>query len=164
MDDRDFEALVARHGAATLAFLRYRTRDADLAEDLLADTFERALRARGRFDPRRGSGRAWLAAIALNVWRDHARRAVREHEAVQRLAGDAPAASAPPDPEERLTVLAAVARLPEPEQEVVALVYGADLKAKQVADLLEVPVTTVNGRLYRALRRLKSELPPPARG
>src|SRR3954470_6331520 len=62
-----FERLYAEHAGPLLAFLTYRTGDAVLAEDLLADTFERVLRARRRFDPRRGSQKAWLYTIALNL-------------------------------------------------------------------------------------------------
>jgi Sigma-70 region 2 len=50
-DDR-FEQLYTEHAQGLFGFLSYRTGDHVLAEDLLADTFERALRARRRFDPR----------------------------------------------------------------------------------------------------------------
>ena len=72
------------------AFLAYRTGDRALAEDLLADTFERALRARRGFDRRRGTERNWLYAIALNLLRDHARRAATEGRAVDRVRSGAP--------------------------------------------------------------------------
>lgn len=161
MTDREIEALVRDHGDAALAFLRYRARDADLAEDLLADTLERVYRARRRFDVRRGSQRTWLLSIALNVWRDHARRTATERAAVERFAEEGHAGPVTQDPdgrEDRMVLLGALDQLPDAEQEVVALVYGADLKAKQVATLLGVPVTTVNGRLHRGLRRLNDLL------
>jgi len=53
--DSEFERLFAEQAAPLLAFLTYRTGDAALAEDVLADAFERALQARARFDPRRAS-------------------------------------------------------------------------------------------------------------
>jgi DNA-directed RNA polymerase specialized sigma24 family protein len=55
MNDDDFERLYADEAAGLFSFLAYRTGDRALAEDLLADAFERALRARRRFDLRRGS-------------------------------------------------------------------------------------------------------------
>src|SRR5437588_6535848 len=82
----DFERLYAEHAASLLAFLDYRTGDRGLAEDLLADTFERALRSRRRFDPRRGSEKAWLYTIALNLLRDHTRRAAAGHRALEQVA------------------------------------------------------------------------------
>ena len=86
MRDADFDRLYRARGAGALGFLAYRTGDRALAEDLLADTFERALRARRGFDRRRGTERNWLYAIALNLLRDHARRAATEGRAVERVA------------------------------------------------------------------------------
>src|SRR6476661_8898092 len=84
MDDDDFERLYADEAAGLFSFLTYRTGDRALAEDLLADAFERALRARRRFDRRRGSRKTWLYAIALNVLRDHLRRQGAEARALER--------------------------------------------------------------------------------
>src|ERR671929_2452698 len=84
MRDDEFERLYAAEAAGLFSFLAYRTGDRALAEDLLADAFERVLRARRSFDRRRGSEKAWLYAIALNVLRDHARRAAAEGRALER--------------------------------------------------------------------------------
>ena len=58
------------------------TRDRSLAEDLAADTFEKALRLWRRFDPRRASARTWLCQIArttaLDWFRSEERRQRRE--------------------------------------------------------------------------------------
>src|SRR5919206_4564435 len=85
MRDEDFERLYEREAQPLFGFLAYRTGDRALAEDLLADTFERALRARARFDRRRGSQKTWLYAIALNCLRDHARRHAAEGRALEAL-------------------------------------------------------------------------------
>ncbi len=74
MRDDTFERLYEEHAEALFGFLSYRTGDRVVAEDLLADTFERLLRARRRFDPRKASEKTWLYAIALNCLRDHLRR------------------------------------------------------------------------------------------
>src|SRR5918912_4564121 len=94
MRDEDFERLYADEAAGLFSFLAYRTGDRALAEDLLADAFERALRSKRRFDRRRGSAKTWLYAIALNVLRDHARRAAAEGRALDRA--EAPGGG--PDP------------------------------------------------------------------
>ncbi len=75
MRDADFERLYEAEAQGLFGFLAYRTGDRALAEDLLADTFERALRSRRKYDAKRGTHRNWLYAIALNLLRDHARRA-----------------------------------------------------------------------------------------
>ena len=90
MRDEEFERLYEQEAQGLFGFLTYRTGDRALAEDLLADTFERALRARRGYDRRRGSAKTWLYAIALNLLRDHARRAAAEGRAVERVAHGAP--------------------------------------------------------------------------
>src|SRR6202043_3243263 len=63
----DFARVYDDHLWRVYGFLAYRLADRDSAEDLTQATFERALRAWSRFDPRRGSERTWLPAIAHNV-------------------------------------------------------------------------------------------------
>lgn len=150
--------MVRDHADAVLGFLTYRTGDRDLAEDLLSDTFERAIKARHRFDPRKASERTWLTTIALNVLRDHLRRRGAESRALDALPprgvhDDFATALA-----QRTDLMAALADLPEEEREALSLVYGADLTAKQAARILELPPTTVQGRVYRGLRRLREAL------
>ena len=89
MRDDAFERLYAEHAQALFGFLSYRTGDRVLAEDLLADTFERALRARRRFDPRKASVKTWLYAIALNCLRDSGRRRSAEGRALERVSAGA---------------------------------------------------------------------------
>jgi RNA polymerase sigma-70 factor (ECF subfamily) len=155
MDDARLDRLVREHADALLGFLAYRTGDRDLAEDLLADTFERAVKARRRYDPRKASERTWLTAIALNVWRDHLRRRQAETRAVEALAEPQPPSDLAVRVAERQDLMAALNGLPADEREALALVYGADLTAKQAAHVLDVPLTTVQGRVYRGLKRLR---------
>jgi RNA polymerase sigma-70 factor (ECF subfamily) len=157
--DSEFERLVERHAQGLYAFLLYRTGNHHVAEELVGDTLERAYRARARFDRRRASEKTWLIAIALNRWRDVMRREGSERATLERLGSGAPQQSEGMDGvEQRRALLDGIARLPEAEREVVALSYGADLSAKQVADVLGVPLTTVQGRLYRGLRHLRDDL------
>ncbi len=160
MRDADFERLYERESRGLFGFLAYRTGDRALAEDLLADTFERALRARKGFDRRRGSERTWLYAIALNLLRDQARRAAAEGRAVDRVAhgpgGDA--GSAFDAIEVRDSLRRAMAGLAEEEREAIALRFGAELTVPEMAKLLSLPLTTIEGRVYRALRKLRERL------
>jgi len=162
MRGADFDRLYAEHAQHLFAFLAYRTGDHALAEDLLADTFESAYRGRRRFDRRRGSERTWLTAIALNRLRDHARRGAAEARAYERVrAGAGAGGGAHLDLEavaDRDLVMRGLATLTEEERETVALRFGADLTLKQIAVVLGVPETTVEGRAYRALRKLREEL------
>jgi len=160
MRDADFDRLYRAEAQGLYGFLAYRTGDRALAEDLLADTFERAMRARRGFDRRRGSERNWLYAIALNLLRDHARRAATEGRAVDRVRSGSPLAtdSGAEDVERRDELQRALATLAEEEREAVALRFGAELTVPEMAAVLDLPLTTVEGRVYRALRKLRERL------
>src|SRR6185295_17233784 len=125
----EFERLYTAEAQGLFAFLAYRTGDRALAEDLLADAFERALRARRGYDRKRGSEKTWLYAIALNVLRDHARRAAAEGRAYERAAD--PSSSEPSDVlaavEARDELGRAMTVLSAEEREAIALRFGAEL-------------------------------------
>lgn len=161
MRNEDFERLYAEHAQPLFSFLVYRTGDRALAEDLLADTFERVLTARRPFDRRKASEKTWLYTIAINLLRDNARRDVTAQRAVDRIT----AGSVDPPPrsefdaiEERDALQHALSTLSAEEQEAIALRYGADLTVPEIAKLTREKLTTVEGRVYRALRKLKNEL------
>jgi RNA polymerase sigma factor (sigma-70 family) len=153
----DFETLWERHASSLLAFLVYRTGDRHESEDLVAETFERAMRKRGLFNRRRGSERTWLYAIALNALRDRGRRAAAEGRAVERLEEPSQA-----DGFERVNdrdaLRTALRSLSDEEREAVALRFGADFTLAEIAQATGEKQTTVDGRVYRALRKLKEAL------
>ena len=158
---QEFERLYEEHAEALLAFLVYRTGNRALAEDILADTFERVLRARRRFDPRKASEKTWLYSIALNCVRDSARRQAAEARAYER-AVTVPAVEPESESlklvEDRDSLARAMELLTEEEREAIALRYGADLTVPEVARLTREKLSTVEGRVYRALRKLRAEL------
>jgi RNA polymerase sigma factor (sigma-70 family) len=163
MRDSEFERLYEDHAQALFGFLAYRTGDRGLAEEVMSEAFERALKARKRYDPGKASAKTWIYSIALNCLRDHQRRHGAEVRALDRVG--APDAAGLSDPgldraETRDELGRALAGLSEEEREVVALRYGGDLSAKEMAKLLGEKTTTVEGRLYRALRKLREELEP----
>jgi RNA polymerase sigma-70 factor, ECF subfamily len=161
MRDQDFELLYEGHARALYGFLAYRTGDPALAEDLLGEAFERALRSRRRYDPGKASAKTWLYSIALNCLRDQRRRAGAEARALDRASageGESAPSQGLGRVEDRDELSRAMAALSDEERETVALRYGGDLTAPEIADLLGEKLTTVEGRLYRALRKLRAEL------
>jgi RNA polymerase sigma-70 factor (ECF subfamily) len=139
-------------------YVAYRIGDGPSAEDVTSDVFERALRYRDRFDARRGEPVAWLLGIA--------RRCVSDELASQVPLVHEPAEQ--PDPVDlgdaaalRLDLRAALARLTDHDRELVALRYGADLTARQIAELTGSRTNTVEVALHRALARLRGALEVP---
>jgi len=157
------EQWYAEFGARIYRYLRYHVTSADEADELTAETFLRAVRAAGSFDPARGNAKAWLFRIAQNVLRD-ARRRERRHgsvsiETFRDLVSDAPS------PEERLLhdeevrrLLAAMEELPERDREVVSLRYASELEYAEMAAILGIREAAVRTRLWRALGRLRKAL------
>jgi RNA polymerase sigma-70 factor (ECF subfamily) len=157
---RDFERCYAEHAQPLLRFLIYRTGDRALAEDIVADTFERVLRSRGRFDPRKSSEKTWIYSIALNRLTDHGRRAavaakVHEPDPVAARGSSPDHTSAV---EDRDLIHRGLATLSPEEREAIALRYGSDLTLPEIAKLTRERLSTIEGRVYRGLRKLRTAL------
>lgn len=140
-------------------YLLYLTKNWALAEDLTSETFETALRKWKRFDPRRGTPRAWLLAIArstaLDWFRSDARRRRREEkvQAMTRDEGDQGLGEGfSPELEDGLRALTAG------EREVVALRVVLDLDGAETARVLGISQTAVSTRLQRALGKLEERM------
>lgn len=158
MSRSDFERVYDDHVWSVYGFLAYRVRSRELAEDLTQTTFEHALRAWGRFDPRKASERTWLLVIARNVLIDHHRK--RREDPVGEI--DERKLPLIEGPELRLgtspDLLAALQQLGDRDREVVALRFGGDLNGPEIAALLDLSVANVQQILSRSLRRLRALL------
>ena len=156
--ESEFARVYDEHLWHVYGFLSYRVRDRDLAEDLTQSTFERALRAWPRFDPRRASERTWLLTIARNLLIDHHRRDHPEPSGEI----DEDLLPTTPGPEEAPTTWPelqdALQKLGEREREVIALRFGADLSGPEIAELTELNLANVQQILSRSLKRLRALL------
>ena len=133
------------------AYAAYRLGDGPDAEDATSDAFERALRYRDSYDRRKGEPAAWLIGIA--------RRCVDQVVAERLPLADPPEVAGPLDVEQqtltRLELTRALGDLSDGDRELIALRYGADLSARQIAELLESRTNTIEVALHRALERLR---------
>jgi RNA polymerase sigma factor (sigma-70 family) len=156
----EFEKLYEQHAQDLFGFLAYRCGDRVLAEDLVAQTFERALRSRRSFKRTRGTEKSWLYAIGLNCLRDHLRRRDVERRALERHGSDTAVTSNPGEDavEARDAVGRALESLSDEEREAIALRFGADLTVPEIAGLTKEKLTTIEGRVYRALRKMRDEI------
>jgi RNA polymerase sigma-70 factor (ECF subfamily) len=151
------------YGGSLYSYLRFHLPSADLAEDLTAEVFLRALKSADRFDPSRGTPRAWLFRIAQNALRDHQRQARRRAVVSMTALRDLEWES--PSPEERLLweeevarLLSALAELPSNDREIIGLCYGSDLSVAEAGEVLGLSDTAARTRLWRALGRLRQVL------
>ena len=154
-----FARAVEDHLDDVYAYLLYLTGDRGAAEDLAADTFEKAFRIWRRFDPRRASARTWLCQIAWTTALDHfraerRRRRREESFALQEVHENESGFG------EGLSPLleAAVTELSAAEREVIALRVLLDLDAESTARVLGISPTACSTRLHRALRKLEEKV------
>ncbi len=130
-------------------------RDIDLADDLLQETY---LRARaGISSYRGGDGRAWLGAIARNVFSGHLRR---RHVQAEVPLGDhePPARDATQDRVELLAVRQAIADLAPALRTALIMKHYAGFTYQEIARHMGSPVGTAKWRVSEALGALRSAL------
>jgi RNA polymerase sigma-70 factor (ECF subfamily) len=149
-------------------FARTLTRHAHDADDLAQIAIERALTraAQWRAPPAgatteqiEGAVRGWMFGIMKNAWIDGLRSRKRERAVVRGSDGmddvaDASHAAA----EDRLSIVAAMERLPQEQRLAVALVLVEGLSYQEAADVMEVPVGTLTSRLSRGREALAALL------
>lgn len=137
------------------AYVAYRMGPGPDAEDITSEVFERALRYRDTFDPKRGEPTAWLIGIA--------RRCVNGAFVDPPVSpGEVEDRPAPDDVAEqavrRLSLADAVSTLGERDRELIALRYGADLTGREIGEILEMSANAVDVAVHRAIERLRQAL------
>ena len=167
--DRDAGSiLVERHTPALLGYLRRLCgggrRGDQLAEELHQAVWLSAVEHLDQFDATGPAGgfKAWLFRIATNKANDHWRRGGRERVAHAGLRLVAELAVDDPDrlmaDERARRVAEAVAKLPEPQREVLLMRYYGDLKFAEIAQIVGCPLNTALGRMHKAMNKLKTML------
>jgi RNA polymerase sigma-70 factor (ECF subfamily) len=156
---QDFAEVAERHLDDVHAFLVYLTGDRNVAEDLTAETFARALERWRKFDPRRGSARTWLCQLARSTALDHFRSEERRRRREGRYALGGPDSEDATFGEGLSPQLeAALARLSAAEREVLALRVILDLDGEAAARVLGISQSACATRLSRALQKLEQEV------
>jgi RNA polymerase sigma-70 factor (ECF subfamily) len=169
---QDFDALVHRYEHELYRYLVRYLGDRSLAEDVFQNTFLQVHIKRGLYEDGRPV-RPWLYAIATHQAVD-ALRKVGRHPTVsldQRVASNSDAEAgnlvdllvsddsgplADLQGQERAEwVREAVAKLPETLRQTLVLAYHQDLKYREIAEILKIPVGTVKSRLHAALAKLQ---------
>lgn len=169
-DSGAFEALVLRYQARIVNYASAMVHDAGAAEDVAQETFVRAWRGLGRF---RGESafKTWLYRIATNVARTHLDRRGRHARIGDRSLDDeteplqgADVPSPAPDAETSLVrreeIDRALAELPDELRVALVLRDVEGLDYKEIAGVTGAPIGTVESRIFRARRRLRTLLRP----
>ena len=139
------------------------TRDRSLADDLVQDCAERALRKRDLWK-QTGALKPWLMKMLLNLYRNQLRTQSRRPQLV--AMDDMHHDPAAPDALDQKLALSQTARamkkLPDDQREALLLIVLGGVSYKQAAVALNVPLGTLMSRLGRArakLRELMADVP-----
>lgn len=158
-DRSAFEVLYERYARPVYGLALRRLGDRDRAEEAVQETFAAVWRAAASYRRERGTGAAWLYAVARNAVVDRFRGRVEPPAEVP----DAPSAEEGPDERAEAGWTAwrihrALEELPPPEREVLELAYWSGLSQSEVATFLNIPLGTVKTRTRSALARLADTL------
>jgi RNA polymerase sigma-70 factor (ECF subfamily) len=152
-----------RHGGAAYALARRLLNDNQLAEEILQEVFLRLWNTPERFDPERGSLRAYLLAQTHGRSVDLLRSETSRRRREEREARQSPKFGE--DIERQVIDLTVsekvkevVAGLPTDERQAIELAYFGGHTYRQVAVMLDAPEGTVKSRIRSGLRRLRKDL------
>ena len=152
-----FEQLYRENYSLVYNYVRYRTANADLAEDLTAEAFLKAAHAFGRFDPVRAKFSTWVITIARNCIASYWRRAKLTGSIDDVAESDVAVEDSYPalnDDEQRVQQLLSV--LDDDERELVFLKYYEGKRNVDIAAELNLNASTVSTKLARALAKMRA--------
>lgn len=164
-DARAFEAVFDRHSKAAYSLAYRITGDRTSADDVVQEAFLSLWRQVERFRPERGSLRSWLLSVVHNRAIDQVRRALVHDR--RRAPGDEVeerrAAPERTDEEairrdEARTVRTALEGLPADQVRVLELAYFGGFTHSQIAEMLDMPLGTVKGRMRLGLEKMRDGL------
>jgi RNA polymerase sigma-70 factor (ECF subfamily) len=164
-DPQAFETIYDRHGGAAFSLAYRITGNRPSAEDAVQEAFMAIWRSGARYARERGSVRSWILGIVHHRTIDtvrrnlvHDRRRItaegieEQHEAKERTEVEAARR------EEARSVRAAIDSLPGDQTRVIELAYFGGFTHSQIAEMLDMPIGTVKGRMRLGLDKLRRRL------
>lgn len=149
------EQVIGENYGEIYRYCYFHVHDRMAAEDLTQDIFLKFMQNLHTY-AEWGKVKNYLYVTAANAVRDYFRREGRRSCESLEAAGE-PAARRE-ETEERLAVLAALEKLDEAQREIVILRYYQQLRFREIAQILSMPVSTVRHRLKQAEKILREEL------
>ncbi len=156
-DREAFARLYALTRGAVYALALSLLRDAHEAQDVAQDVFVKVWESAPAYRPQ-GSPMAWLLTVARNLARSRLRQSGRQIELDEEAWNAIPAAAPEVSPEDRQLLQGALARLGAEEREIVLLHAVTGLKHREIAVLLELPLSTVLSKYHRGLKKLRAQM------
>lgn len=149
----DFESLYEKYAPSVRRFALFLCGDPALADDITSDTFVRVWLARGRI--RELTVKSYLFTIARNAYRDQQRRGWRRAPLDEGRPDTTTSAHTHLEQKQELAgVLAALQELPEIDRAALLMRALDDMPYEEIADALQITVTTAKVKVHRARAKL----------
>ena len=164
-DPRAFEAVYDRHGGAAFSLAYRMVGNRTVAEDVAQEAFLSIWRSRVRYQRELGSVRSWVLGIvhhrgidALRRNQVHDRRRASAEGIEERFEAPERTDAEVARLDEAGSVRAAIRELPDNQGQVIQLAYFGGFTHTQIAEMLQMPVGTVKGRMRLGLEKLRRSL------
>ncbi len=133
-------------------------RDNALADDILQETWLKAITSLHKFEPKGVKFSAWLFAIARNECRQHWRKnnktvVLEENDETEKVPDHLIARE---NLNDKIFVDEILEKLPQDDKEILRLRYISEFSFKEVAQILNLSPITARVRVFRALSRAKA--------
>ena len=165
-DPEAFEVLYDRHGGAAYSLAYRIVGDRAAAEEVTQEAFISVWRSGARFDAARGSVRSWLLSVvrnrAIDFLRSRAGKApkltfdddsvLEQRPAVERTEEEALRRETAGE------LRGAIGKLPGEQSKVIELAYFGGFSHSEIAQMLNLPMGTVKGRMRLGLEKIRGEL------
>jgi RNA polymerase sigma-70 factor (ECF subfamily) len=166
-DAQAFEVIYERHCTAVFS-LAYRISGVRSgAEEITQEAFLAVWRSGARYDRARGSVRTWLLGVVHNRAIDalrrstvHERRQAADETAAERLEAPERTEVEAARREEARSMRALLDQLPDEQRRVIELAYFGGFTHDQIAQMLDIPLGTVKGRMRLALEKMRANIEP----
>jgi RNA polymerase sigma-70 factor (ECF subfamily) len=166
-DDEAFAVLYDRHVRAAYSLAYRMMGEHHAAEDLVQDAFLKVWRSATSYRADRGSVRTWLLSIVHNRGIDQLRSLASRRRTQEKIEAFAPK-SQPSEAfaqswrnSQREQVREALGTLPKEQLKILELAYFSGYTHVEIAELLDVPLGTVKGRMRLRLKRIKDYFDSP---
>jgi RNA polymerase sigma factor (sigma-70 family) len=155
-----FARLYDEHMPKVYRYIYYKVNDQELAEDLTANVFEKALVNFAKYSSDKASFSTWVFAIARNTIADHYRAQPKVNVTSIDEAVDMPSREPGPedvteDDEEKQVLRVCITRLLQDEQEIVRLKFAMEMTNRDIARATGLTESNVGVKLYRIVRKLR---------
>jgi RNA polymerase sigma-70 factor, ECF subfamily len=162
-----FEVVYDRHATAAFSLAYRMCGVRQLAEEVVQEAFLSIWRSGARYDRRRGSVRTWILGITHHRAIDALRRGVVQdrHRASDEGIEERFEASDRTDVEvarreEALEIRGALDVLPDEQRRAIELAYYGGFTQSEIAEMLDIPIGTVKGRMRLGMEKMRDRLAP----